>query len=153
MIIPKSLPPIIKVAEMLELRLEPAGDELRCRCPNPDHLDENPSCYINPEKNVWCCYGCGRGGDAASLYAIARGCSREDAEEILWKLDGAGQSLPPFAPLRDDSPIDAAYTFCSIMKDLGQRGEAVPPSLLMLLEDENPTESLRRFITDGDDNS
>jgi len=138
---------------MLELKLEPAGDELRCRCPNPDHSDKNPSCYINPEKDVWYCYGCNLGGNSASLYAIARGCSKEEAEEILWKLDGVRQSLPPFAPLRDDDPIDAAYTFCSIMKDLGLRGEAVPPSLLVLLENENPTENLRRFIENGSNNT
>jgi len=153
MIIPKMPPSIIEVAQALELKLEPSAGELRCRCPNPEHIDENPSCYINPDKGVWYCQGCGAGGDAISLYVVAKSCSRQTAEDALDYLGGAHQAPLPFKMLNDDGPIDAAYTFCSIMKELGQRGDAVPPHLLILLQEENPVQNLRRFLENGNNDS
>jgi hypothetical protein len=46
------------------------GSEYAIRCPYPDnhrHGDADPSCSINPEKNVWCCHACGASGGAADL--------------------------------------------------------------------------------------
>ncbi len=42
---------------------ERAGDELKARCPLPGHDDRTPSFYVHPGKQVFNCFGCGRGGD------------------------------------------------------------------------------------------
>jgi hypothetical protein len=45
--------------------LEPAGRELKCRC--PFHDDATPSCFVNPTKQTWHCFSCQRGGDVIAF--------------------------------------------------------------------------------------
>jgi hypothetical protein len=47
------------------------GKEWVARCPLPDHEDCTPSFTVNPEKNVWFCHGCIRGGDVIELARYA----------------------------------------------------------------------------------
>ena len=44
-----------------------SGQEIRFKCPSPDHEDENPSAYYNAEKRVWCCKACGAKGHENDL--------------------------------------------------------------------------------------
>jgi DNA primase len=53
--------------------LRKAGKEQVGRCPLPDHEDKTPSFTINPEKNLWFCHGCVRGGDVIDLARFAWG--------------------------------------------------------------------------------
>jgi hypothetical protein len=61
------------------------GKERVGRCPLPDHEDKTPSFTVNPEKNLWFCHGCVRGGDVITLAQRAWGIDRADvaAAEIL----------------------------------------------------------------------
>ena len=43
------------------LRLQKAGRDLKGLC--PFHQEKTPSLYVSPEKQLWHCYGCQRGGD------------------------------------------------------------------------------------------
>jgi hypothetical protein len=63
--------------------LEPYGKELRAHC--PFHEEKTPSFYVNVEKNVWHCFGCGEGGDDVVFYMYAEGVSQAHA---LRKLRG-----------------------------------------------------------------
>jgi hypothetical protein len=50
---------------------DPKGkrEGIMCSCPNPSHPDKDPSAWINLDKQVWTCGGCGfMGGD---MYDIA----------------------------------------------------------------------------------
>src|SRR5580765_1718264 len=41
-------------------RVRPGQREsIMISCPNPSHVDSNPSAWINLDKNVWTCGGCG----------------------------------------------------------------------------------------------
>lgn len=40
-----------------------------CRCPLPGHEEETPSFHIDTARQVWHCFGCGRGG---SVFELAR---------------------------------------------------------------------------------
>jgi hypothetical protein len=42
-------------------------------CVLPDHRDRSPSFTANPEKNLWFCHGCVRGGDVVDLARLAWG--------------------------------------------------------------------------------
>jgi hypothetical protein len=59
--------------------LRRAGREWVGRCPLPDHEDRSPSFAVNPEKNVFFCHGCLRGGDVVELARLAWGYERRDA--------------------------------------------------------------------------
>jgi len=146
--IPTTLPSILDVCEQLGLKLEEAGDELRCVCPNPKHDDHEPSCYINPQKELWYCHGCGEGGNAADLYAMVKGCSKQKAINVVRRMGDKPQPFPPLKALDEEGPDEAAHMFVAIMKRLGQSGRTPPAALLSLLYREDPTEKLRRYVHD-----
>lgn len=74
--------------------LRKASKEWVARCPLPDHEDRTPSFCVNPEKDVWFCHGCLRGGDVITLAQRAWSIDRADvaAAEILLTF---GYEIPP----------------------------------------------------------
>jgi DNA primase len=58
--------------------LRKAGKEQVGRCPLPDHEDKTPSFTVNPEKNLWFCHGCVRGGDVVDLARFAWGYEKHE---------------------------------------------------------------------------
>jgi hypothetical protein len=73
--------PCIDLADLLlgSSGLRRRGAEWVGRCPLPDHEDKNPSFTVNPEKNLWFCHGCVRGGDCVELARCAWGYDQRDA--------------------------------------------------------------------------
>src|SRR5215212_10244102 len=59
--------------------LRRVGKESVGRCLIPDHEDRSPSFTVNPEKNVFFCHGCLRGGDVVELARLAWGYDQRDA--------------------------------------------------------------------------
>ncbi len=55
------------VADLTGREGKPCGHEIVWRCPLPGHDDHTPSFSVNPEKGLYFCYGCGRGGDIITL--------------------------------------------------------------------------------------
>ncbi len=53
---------IVKVAELYGLKLNRA---YKCVC--PFHKEKTASLSISPQKQIWKCFGCGKGGDVISL--------------------------------------------------------------------------------------
>jgi DNA primase len=69
-----------------------AGDRLLGLCPlHPDH---RPSFLVDPNKNLFYCYGCGRGGDVIRLAELYHGVRFVDAMALLRHWGGAGSLLP-----------------------------------------------------------
>jgi DNA primase len=71
----KEAVPVIDLADRLTGPggLRRVGKEWAGRCVLPDHEDRSPSFTVNPEKNVWFCHGCLRGGDVVELARLAWG--------------------------------------------------------------------------------
>jgi hypothetical protein len=71
----KEAVPTIDLADRLAGpgRMRRVGTEWATNCVLPDHEDRSPSFTVNPEKNVWFCHGCVRGGDVVKLAALAWG--------------------------------------------------------------------------------
>lgn len=78
---------IDRVEDVLEnvLRLggEVRGDEYIIVCPDPKHLDENPSCSINLDSGYWHCFSCGVGGDLVDLASLVTGVEKSRAKDAL----------------------------------------------------------------------
>ena len=55
---------IVKVAEHYGIKLDRA---YKCVC--PFHKEKTASFSISPRKQIWHCFGCGKGGDSISLVA------------------------------------------------------------------------------------
>ncbi len=68
---------VLDVARSLGLEPRKAGKEYVLRC--PFHGDRTPSLYLNPEKGLWHCFSCGRGGDGIRLVMEVRRMDFADA--------------------------------------------------------------------------
>ena len=88
--------PIEKViAEYVALRR--AGANYKCTC--PFHADNNASLMVSPTKEIWKCFGCGKGGNVFSFLQEHEGISFPEAVRIL--ATRAGIKMPE-AKLSDE---------------------------------------------------
>ena len=63
----------------------------------PLHPDHRPSFLIDPSKNLFYCYGCGRGGDVIRLAELYHGVPFAEAMALLRHWNGVGSLLPDVA--------------------------------------------------------
>ena len=74
--------PIQRVLEARGIELKKHGaKDLACLCPL--HGEDTPSFVVTPEKMLWHCFGCERGGDVLSLTQQLEGISFRQAVELL----------------------------------------------------------------------
>jgi DNA primase len=72
-----------------------AGGKLVGLCPL--HTDHRPSFLVDPGKNLFYCYGCGRGGDVIRLAELYHGVRFADAMSLLRRWSGLSSPLPDTA--------------------------------------------------------
>ena len=73
--------PLLDYAQKQGWQLETHGPSFVCLCPL--HDETTPSFTINPEKNLWNCFGCDTGGSVIDLHAKLRGLSIGEAMRDL----------------------------------------------------------------------
>ena len=71
------------------------GGRLMGLCPL--HCDHHPSFLVDPNRNLFYCYGCGRGGDVIRLAELYHGVRFADALAVLRHWSGLGSLLPDVA--------------------------------------------------------
>jgi hypothetical protein len=78
-------------------RWRKVGDEWTMNCVLPGHADRSPSFTVSPDKNVWFCHGCLRGGDVIELAQRAWNIDRADvaAAEVLLTFGHPIPDRPP----------------------------------------------------------
>jgi len=64
------------IEEMCQTRLVRHGRQLVGRCPLPGHDDTSPSFTVHPDKQLFYCHGCHRGGDLFTLAMHMLGTDR-----------------------------------------------------------------------------
>jgi hypothetical protein len=74
-------------------RLRRSGHQLVGICPL--HSERHPSFFVNREKQVWKCFGCGAGGDVFEFVMRATGCDFRRALEIVAGFSGVARASDP----------------------------------------------------------
>ena len=70
-------PDLLTAIQAEGIELKQRGRHLVGLCPL--HPEKTPSFSVNPEKQVWHCFGCGKGGDVISLIQELKGISFKEA--------------------------------------------------------------------------
>ncbi|HKM40917.1 MAG TPA: CHC2 zinc finger domain-containing protein, partial [Patescibacteria group bacterium] len=63
------------------ISLKPAGSNFRALC--PFHNEKTPSFMVSPDKQIWHCFGCGKGGDVFSFVMGMEGLDFVEALKVL----------------------------------------------------------------------
>ena len=74
------------------IQVKAVGANFQALC--PFHREKSPSFVISPEKNIWHCFGCGKGGDVFSFVQEMEGISFVEAMRLL--APKAGVTLTSF---------------------------------------------------------
>lgn len=92
------------ISEYLELR--PAGmSGYKALC--PFHQESSPSFHVSKDKQIWHCFGCGKGGDVFSFVMEMEGLDFRKSLELL--AEKAGVDLPDYKKNTQSSQGDHLY--------------------------------------------
>ena len=96
----------INVVDLIQeyLPLKKSGINFKANC--PFHQEHTPSFMVSPERQIWRCFGCGKGGDIFKFLMEKEGFDFKDALEIL--AQKAGVVLKKTGKPKDDS-IERLY--------------------------------------------
>ena len=98
------------------LKVQKSGVNFKARC--PFHNEKTPSFYISPERQIWHCFGCSKGGDVFGFIKEIEGIDFPEALRLL--AARAGVELERFDPAVKDEK-SRLYEACSLADKFFQK--------------------------------
>jgi hypothetical protein len=136
-------------------RLRRRGREWMGLCPLSGHEERTPSFTLNPENNVFWCFGCLRGGDVVELARFAWGYDKSEAPMAAANiLREFGHEIPPradfwFRKQERQRPIRDGIE--QVLRQVKQRrlfGWCVLPAIDAIVYEEERQQELERACSD-----
>jgi DNA primase len=87
------------------VRLKKAGRAMKGLC--PFHQEKTPSFHVNPDRQIYKCFGCGEGGDVFRFLMEAEKMSFPEAIQLLAGKAGIPLPRPGWAPAEEQSLFPA----------------------------------------------
>ncbi|MBI4548096.1 MAG: toprim domain-containing protein [Ignavibacteriae bacterium] len=81
---------LVKIVEQAGVALKKQGQDMIGRC--PFHQEETPSFHVTPEKRLWHCFGCGKGGSVIDFVMEMKGWDIQQTVESLSECPKTQQS-------------------------------------------------------------
>ena len=73
------------------LSLKPKGNSYSALC--PFHAEKTPSFTIDPDKNLFYCFGCGAAGDVIEFYVKYHSCTKKEALMLTREMEKLERSI------------------------------------------------------------
>jgi len=109
--------------------LKKNGANWKANC--PFHQEKSPSFMVHPEKQIWHCFGCGKGGDIFSFLQEIEGLEFSEALKLLANRAGVELTLQSSSEINSNQKNrileinkNAAYFFYHFLVDLPQSKSA-----------------------------
>lgn len=116
----------LDLAELIQsyVRLHKAGINYKANC--PFHGEKTPSFFVSPTRQIWHCFGCGRGGDAFKFVMEIEGHDFPEALRMLAARTGVVLK-------REDPAIrserNRLYDLCEEAAKIFERNLALTPAV------------------------
>lgn len=123
------------------VRLQKAGVNFRANC--PFHNEKSPSFYVSPPRQIWHCFGCGKGGDAFKFLMEIEGHDFPEALRLL--ADRAGVKLQREDPVLR-SERNKLYDICEAAAKIFEKSFSLTPAVRQYIKGRGvQEESLKEF--------
>lgn len=111
------------------VKLEKSGKNFRACC--PFHSEKSPSFYVTPDRGIYYCYGCQKGGDIFSFVQEIEGVAFYEALKVLAETAGVTLEKGSHEPESSVGILREIMETATKFYEVGLRTEKAPVEYLM----------------------